>query len=49
MLLDTLFSVLESAPHSAYAVSLEQKIVFWNRTAERKWLPVTSAVISGLL
>ena len=35
MLLDTLFSVLESAPHSAYAVSLEQKIVFWNRTAER--------------
>ena len=34
MLLDTLFSVLESAPHSAYAVSLEQKIVFWNRTAE---------------
>ena len=34
MLLDTLFSALESAPYSAYAVSLEQKIVFWNRTAE---------------
>ena len=36
MLLDTLFSVLESAPYSAYAVSLEQKIVFWNCTAERQ-------------
>ena len=41
MLLDTLFSVLESAPHSAYAVSLDQNIVFWNRTAER--IPVLSS------
>ena len=32
--LDTLFSLLDTAPFGAYAVSVEQEIVFWNRTAE---------------
>ena len=32
--LHALFSLLESAPFGAYAVSVEQEIVFWNRTAE---------------
>ena len=32
---DTLFSLLETLPCGAYAMSLDQTIVFWNRAAER--------------
>ncbi len=32
---DSLFSVLATAPCGAYAVSIDQTIVFWNRAAER--------------
>lgn len=32
---DTLFSLLEALPCGAYAMSLDQTIVFWNRAAER--------------
>lgn len=35
LLLDALFSLLEEASYGAYAVSVEQEIVFWNRTTER--------------
>ena len=35
MKLDTLFSLLETLPCGAYAMSLDQTIVFWNREAER--------------
>ena len=32
---DSVFSVLATAPCGAYAVSIDQTIVFWNRAAER--------------
>ena len=32
---DSIFSLLETAQFGAYAVSLDQTIVFWNRAAER--------------
>ena len=35
MILDALFPLLESASFGAYAVSLDQRILFWNRAAER--------------
>ena len=35
MILDTLFPLLQSVPYGVYAVSLDQRILFWNRTAER--------------
>ena len=41
MVLDTLFSLLEPVPYGFCAVSLDQNIVFWNRTAER--IPVFSS------
>ena len=37
MVLDTLFSLLESVPYGFCAMSLDQNIVFWNRTAEHFW------------
>ena len=35
MILDTLFSLLQSASFGACAVSLDQRILLWNRAAER--------------
>ena len=35
MILDTLFPLLQSASFGAFAVSLDQRILFWNRAAER--------------
>ena len=35
MILDTLFPLLQSVPYGVYAVSLDQRILFWNHTAER--------------
>ena len=32
---DTLFNLLQEAPYGAYAVSVDQTILFWNRAAER--------------
>lgn len=32
---DSLINLLESLQYGAYAVSLDQKIIFWNRSAER--------------
>ena len=35
MILDNLFPLLQSVPYGACAVSLDQRILFWNRAAER--------------
>ena len=35
MILATLFPLLQSVPYGVCAVSLDQKIVFWNLAAER--------------
>ena len=35
MILDTLFPLLESVSYGVCAVSLDQKIVLWNRAAKR--------------
>lgn len=32
---ETIFTLLESAPFGAYAMSVDQTILFWNRSAER--------------
>ena len=32
---ETIFTLLESAPFGAYAMSVDQKILFWNKSAER--------------
>ena len=35
MTTDWFFSILDAAPYGAYAVDLDQTILFWNRSAER--------------
>ena len=35
MILDILFPLLQSASFGVFAVSLDQRIVLWNRAAER--------------